>query len=231
MGFLMENLTDIFIKEIERRILTGQYETGMKLPSSRVLAEEFFVSRSVISVGIAQLCQNGYLYADSRGSVYVADWKKTVNFSLLGNLMDNGLLNLETIENLLESRMAMEKVIVAKAALSRTDMDLEYLHQVIANEKHCITSDEMTIADEAFHHAIVAASHNIVYTIMFNSFSTLTEKLTQRFYEFTDVHNQVIEMHERIFDAIKDSNPTLAEQYMENLLAHGEAELRKAVED
>lgn len=72
----MENLTDKFVKEIERRILTGQWETGMKLPSSRALAEEFFVSRSVISVGIAQLCRNGYLQTAPRGQVYVADWKK-----------------------------------------------------------------------------------------------------------------------------------------------------------
>ena len=69
----MENLTDNFVKEIERRILTGQYETGMKLPSSRALAEEFFVSRSVISVGLAQLCRNGYLQTSTRGQVYVAD--------------------------------------------------------------------------------------------------------------------------------------------------------------
>ena len=227
----MENLTEIFVKEIERRILTGRWETGMKLPSSRALAEEFFVSRSVISVGIAQLCRNGYLQTNSRGQVYVSDWKKMGNFSLLGSIMDNGILTAETIDNLLESRMTLEKNIAAKAALSRTEEDLEYLHQVIEDEKHCTTPEEMTVADEAFHHAIVAASHNIVYTIMFNSFSTVTEKLTQRFYESTNEHKHVIEMHERIYHAILSGDAVHTEQFMEALLAHGEAELRKQEEN
>ena len=227
----MENLTDKFVKEIERRILTGQWETGMKLPSSRALAEEFFVSRSVISVGIAQLCRNGYLQTAPRGQVYVADWKKMGNVSLVGSLIDNGLLTAETIDNLLESRMALEKTIVAKAALSRTEEDLEYIHQIIEDEKNCTSIDEIVVADEAFHHAMVAASHNIVYTIMFNSFSTITEKLTQRFYETTNEHEYVITMHEAIYEAIKNQDVTLTEKLLEDLLAHGEVELRKQEEN
>ena len=39
----MASLTEDFIKEVERRILTGQWEIGMKLPPSRELAEEFLV--------------------------------------------------------------------------------------------------------------------------------------------------------------------------------------------
>ena len=227
----MENLTEKFVKEIERRILTGQWEVGMKLPSSRALAEEFFVSRSVISVGLAQLCRNGYLQTAPRGQVYVADWKKSGNLSLVGSLIDNGLLTPETIDNLLESRMTLEKTIAAKAALSRTEEDLEYLRQVIEDEKSCTTVDEMTIADEAFHHAVVAASHNIVYTILFNSFSTVTEKLTQRFYESTNEHEHVIKMHESIYEAILSGDVALTQTRLENLLAHGEAELRKQEED
>ena len=227
----MENLTEKFVKEIERRILTGQWEIGMKLPSSRALAEEFFVSRSVISVGIAQLCRNGYLQTEPRGQVYVADWKKSGNFFLLGSLIDNGLLNAETIANLLESRMALEKTIASKAALARTEEDLEYLRQVIEDEKNCTTVEEMTIADEAFHHSLVAASHNIVYTIMFNSFSTVTEKLTQRFYETTNEHEYVISMHEGIYEAIKAGDAILTQKRLEDLLAHGEAELRRQDEN
>lgn len=153
------------------------------------------------------------------------------NVSLVGSLIDNGLLTAETIDNLLESRMALEKTIVAKAALSRTEEDLEYIHQIIEDEKNCTSIDEIVVADEAFHHAMVAASHNIVYTIMFNSFSTITEKLTQRFYETTNEHEYVITMHEAIYEAIKNQDVTLTEKLLEDLLAHGEVELRKQEEN
>lgn len=75
----MSSLTEQFVKEIERRILTGEWEIGMKIPSSRELAEEFLVSRSVINAGIAQLCQNGYLRTLPRKYIYVSDWRKMGN--------------------------------------------------------------------------------------------------------------------------------------------------------
>lgn len=223
----MENLTEKFVKEIERRILTGQWEVGMKLPSTRALAEEFYVSRSVISVGIAQLCRNGYLQTVPRGYVYVSDWKKTGNFSLVDSLLDSDLCNAQIIENLLEGRMTLEKAIVKKAATTHMDEDLEHLRLVIEDEQQCTTAEEKALADEAFHHAIVSASHNIVYTAMFNSFSTVIERLTRQFYHHDVDHDYVIRMHQKIYEAIKESNPALAEECMELLLAHGEAELKR----
>lgn len=110
----MQNLTEKFVKEVEQRILTGQWEIGMKIPSSRALADEFFVSRSVINAGIAELCCNGYLTTVPKGSVYVADWRKMGNFALIGGLIDNDLVDLHAIDSLLEGRMAIYKVIVRK---------------------------------------------------------------------------------------------------------------------
>ena len=223
----MQNLTEKFVKEVEQRILTGQWEIGMKIPSSRALADEFFVSRSVINAGIAELCCNGYLTTVPKGSVYVADWRKMGNFALIGGLLDNGLVDLHAIDNLLEGRISIYKVIVRKAAEARTEEDLQLLRTIIDGEADCKTPEEKTKADEAFHHAVAAASHNLVYTVMMNSFSAVTAKLTLQFYQKPIDHNFVIQTHRQILDAIAASDPGAAEEYMQILLAHGEAELRK----
>ena len=223
----MQNLTEKFVKEVEQRILTGQWEIGMKIPSSRALADEFFVSRSVINAGIAELCCNGYLTTVPKGSVYVADWRKMGNFALIGGLIDNDLVDLHAIDSLLEGRMAIYKIIVRKAAQMRTEEDLAQLRLIIDGEKDCPTPEEKTKADEAFRHAVAAASHNIVYTVMMNSFSAVTEKLTLRFYQKPINHDFVVQTHERILEALRKGDPDAAENAMEALLAHGEAELRR----
>ncbi len=223
----MQNLTEKFVKEIEQRILTGQWEIGMKIPSSRALADEFFVSRSVINAGIAELCCNGYLTTMPKGAVYVADWRKMGNFALIGGLIDNDLVDVHAVDSLLEGRMSIYKVIVRKAAEARTEEDLELLQRIVDSEMNSPTPEEKTKADEAFHHGVAAASHNIVYTVMMNSFSAVTEKLTLRFYQKPIDHSFVVKTHKKILDALTCRDADAAEKEMETLLAHGEAELRK----
>ena len=223
----MLSLTKQFVKEMERRILTGELEIGSKIPPLRVLAEEFHVSRSVINAGIVELCDDGYLTTVPRKYIYVSDWRKTGNFALLNGLIENDLCSDDFFDDLLEGRMTIEKAIVRKAAVSRTDKDLLEIRKIIDREKHCHTASDCAKADQEFHHALAVASHNVVYTVILNSFHTLEDKLTQEFYEKEIDRIFVMEMHERLYEAIKEGDASLAEKLMESLLVHGENELKK----
>ena len=130
----MISLTKQFVKEMERRILTGELEIGSKLPSLRTLADEFHVSRSVVNAGIVELCNNGYLTTLPRRYVCVSDWRKTGNFAMLKGMMENELCDVHFFEDLLEGRMTIEKAIAKKAAIARTEQDIEEIKNIIAKE-------------------------------------------------------------------------------------------------
>lgn len=223
----MSSLTEQFVKEIERRILTGEWEIGMKIPSSRELAEEFLVSRSVINAGIAQLCQNGYLRTVPRKYIYVSDWRKMGNYMLLSVLTGNGLFDAQALDDCFEGRMTIEKAIAKKAAVVRTEEDLLQIQSIIEKEKCCTVSKEKADADKEFHHAVAAASHNIIYTALINSFDAVEDRLIQEFYEKEIDYSFVIGMHEKIYEEIKNGNAIEAEKYMEILLEHGENEIKE----
>lgn len=223
----MISLTKQFVKEMERRILTGELKIGEKLPSLRALADEFHVSRSVVNAGIVELCNNGYLVTIPRRYVCVSDWRKTGNFALLNGLMENDLCDPDFFEDLLDGRMTIEKAIAGKAALARTEQDLIDIKAIINKEKECQTAKERAEADKEFHHAVAVASHNLVYTVILNSFHTVEDKWIQEFYEREIDQQFVIEMHEKLYEAVKNGNPSAAEESMEILLAHGESELKK----
>jgi len=223
----MPSLTEDFVKEIERRILTGQWPLRMRIPTSRELAEEFMVSRSVINAGISELCNNGYLQTVPRKYICVSNWKETGGFALLRGMMDNGLWDVQFFDDIFESRMNTGKATAIKAAAARTEEDLIRLRSAIDREKTCRTAQEKAIADREFHSAIAAASHNIIYTIMHNNFTSLADSLALEFYEKLDNYDFIIDLHEKIYEAIRARNVAEAERNIILLLSHGENELRK----
>jgi GntR family transcriptional regulator/MocR family aminotransferase len=58
--------------EIRRAILTGQFESGLRLPASRLLAEQLGVSRMTVMSAYDQLFAEGYLEGKVGSGTYVA---------------------------------------------------------------------------------------------------------------------------------------------------------------
>lgn len=225
-GERMQSLTEQFVKEAERRILTGEWEIGMKIPPLRVLAEEFHVSRSVINAGIVELCNNGYLKTAPRQYIRVADWRQEGNFALLSGMIEHGLYDMRFVSELLEGRMAIEKAVARRAATARTEEDLRLIGSIIERERGSETAEARALTDRDFHHAIAVAAHNFVYTVVLNSFDRVADRLTRIFYE-TDVDRAlVLQMHADLLSALERGECDRAEEAMETLLAHGENALK-----
>ena len=223
----MPSLTEGFVKEIQRRILTGEWQIGRKIPPLRSLAEEFHVSRSVINAGIVELSNNGYLTTVPRQYICVSDWKKKGTFALLNGLMANGLYDETFSDDLLEGRMTIEKAIAKKAAVARTEEDLALLAAIVRREKEPLTPAERAQADGDFHHGLAVASHNFIYTVILNSFDSVASHLVRAFYEKGVDGTFVVDMHESLVRAIEDRDVVEAEKRIELLLAHGEKEVKR----
>lgn len=59
-------LVDQIVREIQKRIRSGVYAEGQKLPPEREIAEEFRVSRMVVRNAISHLSERGYLLCSPR---------------------------------------------------------------------------------------------------------------------------------------------------------------------
>ena len=55
------SLTDLFVEQIEGKILSGELSVGDKLPSARELTTLIGVSRPVISAGLIELEKLGFI--------------------------------------------------------------------------------------------------------------------------------------------------------------------------
>lgn len=220
------NLTEEFTNKIEKKILSGEWEPGRRLPPLRELAETMGVSRSVVNAGIARLGKGGYLVVVPRKYIEVADWKKDGTLDALTGLSREGLLKGEALDSVLQARLLVECECVRLACENASAEKLEALRTHIEAEKAAASVGERVKNDIEFHHMISVMSGNIAYPLIIKSFEKIAERLVTLFYERDEVFETVTRFHGEICAYIEKKDAPKAVETMERLLKHGEKEIQ-----
>ena len=67
------SLKELFVSELENKILSGELAIGSRLPSERELAASMQVSRAVVNSGISEMEKKGFLVVKPRIGTFVED--------------------------------------------------------------------------------------------------------------------------------------------------------------
>ncbi len=188
-------------------------EPGDKLPSERMLAEKFDVSRSNLREAIQKLEFYGLLESKPQSGTFVAD---------IGQVAMNGMiediLRLEEpdFKSLVETRILLELKTVRLAAQRRTKEDLKQMKMALeAYSKKVNNGEDAVQEDLLFHLAIAKASGN---STMNTFMLIITPEIITNFEKYHVCDKGMafrgIEEHQEVFDAIKDQNPQLAKEKM-----------------
>lgn len=89
-------------------------------------------------------------------------------------------------------------------------------------EQKAKSLEEKAIADVRFHHMIVECSHNVVFSVMLNSYEVFITELVQAFYEKNPDIEFVNTKHQILYKALQEGDPNLAVETMQALLEQGE---------
>ncbi|APC11854.1 Putative L-lactate dehydrogenase operon regulatory protein [Providencia rettgeri] len=103
-GYIKENV----YHTIRDAILDGRINTGIKLPSTRALAEMMSISRNSVIAGFDRLIDEGYLYTKKGSGTYVSakipdELVRTTSKPQIINCPEYNALNLNPIISTLES--------------------------------------------------------------------------------------------------------------------------------
>ncbi len=138
-------------------ILNGEYPYQTRLPAERDLAEFFSASRGTVRSALHQLEETGLLARRVGSGTFVV-------YDALSALPDSGesdIVEFTSPLELIESRLAMEPRMVKLAGLNASNRDLEKLRDALLRLEDCKDDrDSFSKADEEFHLALAAASHN-----------------------------------------------------------------------
>jgi len=197
LGLAAERPYQRLANELVELIARGEFAASDRLPSERILAERFGVSRTSIREAIIALEIQGMVEVKGGSGIYVRNLKPS------SSQVDTSTGPFE----LLRGRLIIEPEICATAATSAKDADLDAIYLTIVKMKDTINDKRANeIADRAFHVAIASATGNgmlaqIVGSVWDRRRGEMWEKTEEHFHT-PALREAAIEDHQNIFRAL-----------------------------
>jgi GntR family transcriptional repressor for pyruvate dehydrogenase complex len=161
MKIAASTLTDQVADALIGRIQDGTYPIGSKLPSGRLLAEEFQVSPAVIRETTERLRTKGFVRTrQGAGCLVLTD---TVNDGFQMVLADR--IDKQSLGAVYELRYDIEGGAAALAAIRATEQDIQEMSRILDSLRDSLFLADQALAwDVAFHQALAVATHNPHYS-------------------------------------------------------------------
>lgn len=177
------SLKELFISNIEAKILSGELPVGQQLPPERQLAQSMGVSRAVVNSGIVELENRGFLDVRPRVGTFVADYRRAGTMETLKSIMtyNRGRLRNEEIRSILEVRDALDKLAVADIIPHVTELDNMLLLEKVEAIRQARDNRQAAEAAFAFQHELAMLSGNTPLPLIFRSFYSSVLVLWERF--------------------------------------------------
>jgi len=194
-------------RQLEVALLDGRYPANAKLPSERVLAEQFSVSRNTIREALQRMVARGMLRSQPGAGVFVSDQLRTGTSSPWGQLVaDHPAL----LTDVLEFRRVLEGATAYYAALRGTAEEHAGIRALLSDLEQARLNEEGAAEaslDAKLHEAIALASHNSMFLHLHSSvLGILREHITLNGADLralnAEVSGQLLQQHRAICQAI-----------------------------
>ena len=202
---------DELSKELMNRYILGDNSEGTLIPSARILAEEFGVSRLFIREVLAGLQKLGLIQSITGKGIYVL---KPQVLSAAKNFHTTARQSNATARDLVEARANLEEACARMAATRASKDDIELMEVALNSFDRAHGLVPRAQADIAFHALVVKSTHNPVLQMMFGSITTLVFETMLRSLSDSEIYAKGAPIHRKILNSIKDGKPDLASKLM-----------------
>ncbi len=201
------SLKELFIQQLQDRILSGDLPMGTRLPPERELCEKMRVSRAVVNAGITELARQGFLEVRPRQGTYVADYRSNGNMDTLMAIMhyNGGVLGHEEIRSILEVRWGLEQMAITRAIENASDAQLEHLGTYVTALGTPPLPGPSQAAEIAFafHHEMTLTGGNTILPLIYSSFKVPCTALWIRFcrkFGVSALHANIQELYRHLLN-------------------------------
>ncbi len=222
-----------FIRGFESLILSGRYHPGDRIPAERELSKSYHISRPIIHEGLLDLARKGFVTISPRRGTFVNDFRKLGSPELLASLFtfSEGRLDRKIYDSLLDFRLLFEAEAVRKAVVKHSETDLSYLKALVAEEAELLDSMSEEFSplhptgaadlDFRFHAALMTASGNDVYPMLFNSFRKISMAILERHFKEPGAAAPIFSLHRSLVDCIERRDEEGALKIIREVLMSG----------
>lgn len=202
-------------------IFSGQYVPGSFVPKELDICKQFAVSRSTVRSAFQTLVAAGLLTRISGQGSRVRELQE---WHLLDPKVSDWMARFAKPNSAIQKeifafRVAVEPFVASLAARHATAADLlaienayEGMIRALEHDDLCWQGQTHDAYDVAFHEAIFAASHNLVWAQISHVLKPAIAMLVEKSNRNADELNDSMERHRRVMEAIRLRQPQQAAQ-------------------
>ena len=193
-------LVDRVAGEIQRLIVDGQLQAGMRLPSEMELGAQLAVSRTVIREAMHILMAKGLLETRPGVGTIVREVTRDQVVEPLGHLLR---VRNASLDHLHQVRAILEVEIAALAAAGAGDDDVAELQRIMDDmEAACGDPETVAACDAEFHRWLAQTTRNPLLTILLDSIRDLMQEVRLRVSTQPFVVQTIIPDHRRVLECV-----------------------------
>ena len=188
-------------EQIEKRILSGELQSGDRLPTERELSEQFHASRTAVREAMKTLAQRGLVdMRPGRGTIVIDGTSQAMRHSM-GLMIKVGRAG--SSESLVEVREIIEPEIAALAAVRATDEQITAMSEAVkVMDINIHETNVYIIADNDFHRALAAGTQNILILSLIDSIVDLLSEQRKLIFSTNGAPERGQMHHKRILDSV-----------------------------
>jgi len=219
------------IQELGRLIVSGELEAGQSLPREEILADRMSVSRTALREAMKVLSAKGLIESRQKTGTRVreeAHWNQLDADVLAWRC---ALMPTESfVDKLVEMREIIEPAAAVTAARRRTEAQLADIGNAYEAMAAAEDLDAWTVADLAFHEAMLRATNN---ELLISLFSVIENAMASYFVlsarNSTNFKN-ALPQHFKVYTAIRRRQPEVARQAMLKMVSDSRSNIKKQQE-
>jgi GntR family transcriptional repressor for pyruvate dehydrogenase complex len=192
---------DALAQSLTERFIFGEEALDGLMPSTRILAEEYGVSRLFLREVLAGLQRQGLIETFPGKGIYV---RKPSMLNAARNVHTTIRQSTATARDLIEARGNLEEQCAALAAERATTEDIAQMEFALK------ALDDAN----AFHSLLAKSTHNPVLQIMFGSITTLAFDTMLRSLSDPEIYKEGAPLHYTILKAVKNRDGLAARKAM-----------------
>lgn len=215
---------EMFIREIEGRIIKGKLAVGEKLPTELQLCQQTGIKQASVHSALKELEHLGFVRIVPRHGVYVADYLKTGSFETLNEVLryNGGKMSLKMSVELVELRNAVEGGALIKLAENHTEADIKVLREELkkletVRDKN-LGIKELGQMTARFHYLVCELSGNDMFSLMMNSFGQLSTIIWENCAAFWGVEG-FLEQDSHLIDLVERGEGYEAQKYIADVFS------------
>lgn len=207
-------------RQLGTAILSGEYQPGDTLTGEIEHSQALGVSRTPYREAIRTLVAKGLLESRPKAGTRVTQRERW-------NILDPDVLawmfadqpNAAFVRDLFELRDLLEPAAARFAASRRTQHQLDQMEAALAGMRaHGLASEPGRAADQAFHHALLAASGNVALASLASSVGAAVQWTTHFKQRASKRPRDPLPEHEAVYRAIAAGDAAAAGAAMAELL-------------